>query len=340
MYANTILKGWCFFTMCTAITYAANDFYFGRTLDNDISYNEEVVITPRNYPLLFSDGSYLTEHNAIIGMACVEDKYPLYYDAFNELGLCIAGLNFIGNGIYSKKDKPGMYNIAQYELVLWILSKCRSCAEAIELIRKTNIKDTDFSESLPCAKLHWLIADKKDCITLEITEKGTDIYENSVGVLTNNPPFPDHLSELIKYNHLTAANPQEYVEIKNKINSYSFGMGAFGLPGDLSSSSRFIRASYTKRTSVNESDDNESTVNQFFHILSSVNQCSGATVTENGKYETTVYTSCCNADRGIYYYKSYNNSRINSVKLTGENIKGNDLIRFALTTEEDIKYLN
>ena len=88
--------------MCTAATYQTKDFYFGRTLDYEFSYGDEVTVTPRNYPLAIRNGEDLKNHYAIIGMAHVAGDYPLYYDAMNEKGLCMAGLNFVGNAAYNK----------------------------------------------------------------------------------------------------------------------------------------------------------------------------------------------------------------------------------------------
>lgn len=85
--------------MCTAATYCNGDFYFGRNLDYEFSYGEHVTIMPRNYPIRLHGGA-LDRHYAMIGMAHIQNDYPLYYDAVNEKGLCIAGLNFVGNAVY------------------------------------------------------------------------------------------------------------------------------------------------------------------------------------------------------------------------------------------------
>lgn len=89
--------------MCTAATYKTNDFYFGRTLDYEFSYGDEITVTPRNYPFKFKFAEPLKSHYAIIGMAYVTDNYPLYYDAANEKGLAAAGLNFVGNAYYGNE---------------------------------------------------------------------------------------------------------------------------------------------------------------------------------------------------------------------------------------------
>ena len=86
--------------MCTAITYKTKDHYFGRNLDFEISYGEMVVITPRNYPFKFRKHQEINKHYSIIGMGIVADNYPLYFDATNEKGLSMAGLNFPQNADY------------------------------------------------------------------------------------------------------------------------------------------------------------------------------------------------------------------------------------------------
>ena len=79
--------------MCTAATYKTRDHYFGRTLDYEHSYIETVTVTPRNFPFRFRKTENLEKHYALIGMAFVNENFPLYYDATNEKGLSMAGLN-------------------------------------------------------------------------------------------------------------------------------------------------------------------------------------------------------------------------------------------------------
>ena len=106
--------------MCTAITFSKQDFYFGRTLDLERSYGEEVVISPRNFLLPFRQRPSLDHHYAIIGMAHISNGYPLYYDAVNEAGLCMAALNFPGFAQY-KVSAEGRDNVASFEFLPWVL---------------------------------------------------------------------------------------------------------------------------------------------------------------------------------------------------------------------------
>lgn len=324
--------------MCTAVTYKTKAFYFGRTLDYEYSYGENVVIMPKNYKLDFTGGGCMKKHYAVIGTAHVINDYPLFYDAVNEYGLASAGLNFVGNAEYND-NVYGKDNVAQFEFIPWILTKCKNVSSAEKLIGKINITGTPFSKEIPPAQLHWIIADKERAITVEATKNGIKIYDNPVGILTNNPPFDLQLFTLNNFIGLSAKQPKNTFSGELPLKCYSRGMGAMGLPGDLSSQSRFVRAAFVKENSVSGKSEEES-INQFFHILSAVEQPCGCCETEDGKLEMTIYTSCCNADEGIYYYKTYNNSRISSVNMHNENLNGNKLICYEHLNEWDIKKQN
>lgn len=324
--------------MCTAITYKTKDFYFGRTLDYDMSYAEEVVITPRNFALSFRETSDMQKHYAIIGMAYVKDGYPLYYDAVNEKGLCAAGLNFVGNAFY-RKVEMGKLNLAQFEFIPYLLGKCASVAQARAELEKISLADLKYSDDLPSAQLHWLIADKSGALTVEFVKEGLRIYDNPAGTLTNNPPFDEQLFNLNNYMRLSAKDPKNAFSDKLKLKTYSRGMGALGLPGDLSSQSRFVRAAFNKLNSVSGNSEEES-VNQFFHILGTVAQPRGACVVGKNGYEITVYTSCCNADKGIYYYTTYENHRITAVHMRKHALDKGELFRYPVRRSEDFAFVD
>ena len=313
--------------MCTAVTYKTKDHYFGRTLDLEYSYNETVTVTPRNYPFRFRNGQVIENHPAIIGMATVVEGYPLYYEAANEWGLAMAGLNFPGNAAYfpqaEEKD-----NIAPFEFIPWVLSKCGSINEVRKCLERINLWKTDFSPEFPLSPLHWMIADRDGAVTVESTQEGLKVYENPVGVLTNNPPFDYHMTRLSDFMNLTRFEPDNRFG-QVELAPYCKGMGAIGLPGDLSSSSRFIRAAFVKLNSVSGEGENES-VSQFFHILGAVEQQRGCVVLEGGKYEITGYTSCINTDRGIYYYTTYENQCISAVDMHRCDLEGGEVYVYPL----------
>lgn len=319
--------------MCTALVLQGENCYFGRNLDLEYSYNETITITPRNFKLSFRKTEDICTHYAIIGMAYVKDGYPLYYDAINERGLGMAGLNFPYNAHYFEEDNRKI-NIAPFEFIPYILSQCANVQEAIALLSEINICSIAFSPDLPLSPLHWIITDGNETITVESTKNGLNIYKNPFGVLTNNPPFNLQLLNRQKYKNLSA-----YDKENKKVNEYfSRADGAIGLPGDWSSMSRFVKAVFVKENSAEQKSEKER-VGQFFHILSSVAMVKGV-VRIGETMEITIYSSCCNLNEGLYYYTTYNNRQINCIGMHKENLTASDLISYSLNSEENIFYQN
>lgn len=325
--------------MCTAISFKNNKHYFGRNLDLDYSYDEKITVCPRNFEFVFREVKPIKNHYALIGMAFVVDDYPLFYDAVNENGLGVAGLNFPNNAVYFEKVS-GKNNIASFEFIPWILSQCKNIFEAKNLCKITNLTDENFSDTLPSSPLHWIISDKTGSIVVESTKDGMKIYDNPTGVLTNNPTFDMQLFNLNNFKHISSKDSINNFSSNLKFDSYSLGLGGWGLPGDLSSMSRFVRAVFYNLNSICDDDEN-SEINQFFHLLESVYQVKGgAFVSSSGKYEYTIYSSCVDTEQGIYYYKTYNNTAINAIKMRNENLNGTKLVSYSLITEQEINIQN
>ncbi len=321
--------------MCTAISWQQ---FFGRTLDLEYSYDETVTITPRRFPLPFRRIRTLEYHYAIIGMAYVVEGYPLYYDGVNEKGLAMAGLHFPDNAAYFAEQKE-MDNIAPFELIPWLLGQCRDTAEAEVLLQRLNLTEIHFSSELPLSPLHWMLSDGKRSLTIESTEEGLRIYDNPVGLLTNNPPFPMQLFHLSNYLNLTREVPQNRFTEQLALKPYSRGMGALGLPGDASSASRFVRAAFVKENAAVGENAKEN-IGQLFHILGAVEQQKGCIRLEDGSFEKTVYIACCNRKSGVYCYTTYENHQITAVELHQEDLEGSGLTSYPLMREEQIYYQN
>ena len=324
--------------MCTCMTYQGQDFYFGRNLDLECGFGEKVVITPRNYRFHFTNGEKREHHFAMIGMAFVMDHYPLYAEAVNEKGLGMAGLYFPGNAVY-RQPQEGRINLAVYELIPYLLTVCACVKEAKELLEKINLTTQPFREDVPSAQLHFMISDASGSLTVEPERDGLKVYQNDPGVLTNNPPFPWHTVNLANYLHLTAGAPENQFAKALDLKAFGQGMGAVGLPGDASSPSRFVRAVFLKYNAGGTEEEMES-VTQFFHILEQVSMVKGAVRTPEGKSDQTIYSCCVNADRGIYYYRTYENHQISAVAMHHEDLEQEELIFYELFWQQNICHLN
>ena len=318
--------------MCTAVMFCGDNHIFGRNLDLSYHYSESVTITPHRFPLKFSDGQRINSHYAMIGVATVVDNYPLYYDAVNECGLCIAALNFPGNAVY-REPRSDMINVASYELIPWILSQYTNVGIVKQALYSMNITNRAFNTHFQPTPLHWMIADKDSVIVLESTTEGIKVYDNPVKVLTNNPPFPFHIYNLNNYLNLSAMQAKNQFNVSLNLQPYSLGMGSIGLPGDLSSASRFVRAAFHLHNG-NLGSSLIYNINQIFRILNSVSQLEGS-VDDCGKWVKTVYTCCCDATRGIYYYTTYENSQVTAVSMKNEAIDSQQLTSHPLRTKQN-----
>ena len=273
-----------------------------------------------------------------MGMAYVVDNYPLYYDGFNEEGLCIAALLFPDYACYNP-TKNCQNKISPYEFIPWILSQCSSISQVKELLSDTSLTAIPFNKKLPLSPLHWMISHKGNSIVVEPREHGLKIYDNPVHVLTNSPPFSFHLNYLSHFFNLSNQPIESSFFGNSNLKTYSNGMGGMGLPGDLSSSSRFVKAAFTNYYSHSGSTEEER-ISQFFHILGSVEQQRGCVCLENKLFEITQYSCCCNATKGIYYYKTYDNSQISAVYLHKTDLDSHILSSYPLDKHLTIHAIN
>lgn len=328
--------------MCTALSFMIdNHHYFGRNLDLELSYGQQVVITPQNFPFTFHEVAPQPHHYALIGVASVVDDFPLYFDAANEHGLAMGGLNYPDNAFYadsvSEKD-----NVASFELIPWVLGQCANVDEAKKLLANVNVTNYPFSEQFPPSPLHWLIADQQKAIVVESDRDGVHVYDNPVGVLTNNPPFPKQLFNLNNYRTLSAATLDNTFSPKVDLEDYSRGLGSRDLPGGMDSASRFVRATFNKFNATWSQHDEMSDVTELFHVMHSVEQQSGLdqVATNPAKFEYTIYTVGYDLDKGLLYYTTYTNNQINLVDMNKVDLQDEQLTAYPFLDEQAIYHVN
>ena len=158
-------------------------------------------------------------------------------------------------------------------------------------------------------------------------------------MLTNEPPFPLQMFQLNNYAQLSARPPENRFSPALPLRAYSRGMGAMGLPGDLSSQSRFIRTAFTRLNSASGTGVAEG-ASQLFHILGAAAQQRGCCVLEDGACELTLYTSCCDADTGVYYYTTYDSGHVSAVDMHREELDGAVLISYPLDDVWQVRLQN
>lgn len=297
----------------------------GRNMDIEFPLERKITITPRQHPLYTKHQPTLNNHYAIVGMSTIVSNYPLYYDACNEYGLCMAALAFRDNAHYHDARNERV-NLAFYELIPYTLATCKNVREALDLIGKVNLTPEQFNDELEASPLHFFVCDSNGAVTVEPTHEGLKIYENPVGVLTNNPPFPSMLDHLSCFISLSTDDICECAIPGVSIKARTRGLGAVGLPGDLTSPSRFVRAWFVKSNIVAK-DTRDSEISAAFHVLSSVEQQRGL-IKVGDALEYTAYSAVIDMESTTYYYRTYDGTCTNSVSLRASDLDSDSLISF------------
>ncbi len=302
--------------MCTAIRFSdkAGNLYLARNLDWNMRYGERVVLTPKGYEIGLSFLDTVPARFNVMGMAVAAQNYPLYFDCGNDAGLAIAGLNHPGYAAYGSQPVAGKINVAAYEFPLWVAARCASVGEAREALKSANVVAKPFAPGQQVSKLHWIIGDGTESIAVEQLDDGLHVYDNPVDVLSNQPEFTWHLTNLRNYITADSAFPALATWRRCELAPFGAGAGGRGIPGDSYSTSRFVRAAFHNAT-YPEKDTEPESVSRAFHILSSVAMIDGASAMADGSFERTLYTGCFSAASMSYYYSTYEDPSITCVRM-------------------------
>ena len=306
--------------MCTSVQFndADGNLYFGRNLDWCNGYGEKLIIAPRNH--VDNTGA-----QAVIGVGIVVGGYPMFFDCANESGLAIAGLNFVGFAHFPEEPFPGTEGVAPYTFPYWICSNFHSVAEVKEALAHTTLINKPYNEHLPVAALHYMIGDATGSIVVEPREDGLHVYDNPVRVMTNQPPYDWHLENLRNYMNCDDALIKEVSWGDFPMSSYGVGAGMRGIPGDMYSTSRFVRAAYFNTHYPTKNTEQEN-VARLLHTLAGVSMIEGAGVMSTGKHEYTVYTSGYSQRDQRYYYYTYLGWNLHTAALADFDLDGDAVI--------------
>ncbi len=329
--------------MCTGLTLRTKDnlHFFGRNLDVPQTYGQSVKIVPRGYKWM--NQAELKEEVStygVIGMGLVMNNHPLIFDGVNEKGLAGAGLNFTRYAAFSETCIDKKTNVSASDFLYWVLSSFDCLADLKVALKDVVLTQTEVLRGLEVAKLHWIITDLSGAsIVVEYMEGGMHVYDNPVGVLSNDPTFPWHLTNLCHYVTLTADSPRTTQMVDLEVTPFGHGTGRFGIPGDGTPAARFVRAVYYKDTVAVASGEVDG-ISSLLEVLDNVSITKGAEVGPNEEMNHTVYQSAMCQESGTYYYTDYNNRRLNAVSLKNADLDAKEITSFKYCNEQDINLQN
>lgn len=305
--------------MCTAMTLSTpqGNLFFGRTMDFSYPLDPELYIVPKGYAW----HNLLDTHeiqNQYSFMAIGQDISPLLFaDGVNEMGFAAAVLYFPGYAEYDPIDSQdtSKVSIAAIELVKFLLGQCASVEQAAFLLQDIRIVGVKDAVTGSVAPLHWIMADKTGrCMVVEKMSDGLHLIDNPIGVFSNSPDFRWHMTNLRNYMEVTPFQEHEKDWNSVKLTPFGQGGGTFGLPGDFTPPSRFVRTAFQK-SHISVPDNKNQAVVSCFRIMEGVSIPKGIVVTSRETPDYTQYTAFMDITSGEYYFKTYDNSDIVCAKL-------------------------
>lgn len=300
--------------MCTSITLQSQqgEIFFGRTMDFSHDIQPELYIVPKNY--VWNDAlnlNLITNCYSFIGIGQELDGIMGFFDGVNEKGFAAAALYFAGYAQYNKLS-PFLTTqpIASFDFLHYILGRCASIPDLRIVLSNISIIGMPDPITQTIAPLHWIAVDQAgQCIVIEQTRNGLRIFDNPIGVLTNSPDFPWHMTNLRNYTEVSPYQTEEITWENITLTPFGQAGGTTLLPGGYISPERFIRTAYLKTHIPTPKSDNEAIVS-CFHIMESVSIPRGAVISARNTYDYTKYTAFINTKTCEYYFKTYDNLQI------------------------------
>ena len=346
----SVVTALCFYASdsnaCTGVTMKAKDgsFVFGRTLEFAHKMNSEVIVIPRNMKFIGAtpagkDGLQWKSKFAATG-ANFNDT-PVIIDGINEKGLSCGMFYFPKFAAYQKVVKSDYSKtIAPWQLATWVLTNFESVSEVKANLTKIKVASVVFKKWDMVIPLHAIVTDAKgNSIVIEYTKGQLNIYDNKYGVFTNAPTFDWMTTNIQNYLTLSPNNAPGITIAGKKLTPFGEGSGMFGVPGDFTPPSRFIRALFFSLASLRYKNSKD-TAMQVFHILNNFDIPKGTVRSDKGEataYDWTQWTAVHDLDKKNYYYKTEGNSRVRVVKLMNCKLNAKKILKLTMDSSEDIQ---
>jgi penicillin V acylase-like amidase (Ntn superfamily) len=328
---------------CTAVDIKAKDgsVVAGRTMEWAFDMQWQLVSLPKgsNLTLIAPPNSGLPPITtqlkyAVVGLSPGPKIVPqsVILEGQNSEGLGISG-NFLPDFTqYQTVSKTDKNYMSILEFGTWLLGNFATVDQVkMELPKYKIWGDNNIAVGPTPPTVHYIITDKSGAsVVVEFVKGEMKISTVSVNVLTNAPTYDWHLTNLRNYISLSNKGTASVTTPKGKISQLAQGIGMFGLPGDFTSSSRFVRTVFLRYYS--DQPNNDAQAVQFVgHMLNNVDIPYGATKSSEGGKTITEYTQWVaikDLTHNRLYFADYNH-RLNFVSIDVNKF-------FALTTSKNI----
>lgn len=300
--------------MCTAITLESQQMenFFGRTMDFSYDIEPHLYLIPPNYTWNSALNMHVFHNRyGFMGIGQESNGILAFFDGVNESGFAAAALYFAGYAEYDIHIKYAEKEaVASFDFLHYILGRCGSVEELKETLQNISLIGVPDPVTQTIAPLHWIATDRSgECVIIEQTRNGLELFQNSVGVMANSPDFPWHMTNLRNYINVSPKQISETHWGNIQLKPFGQAAGTMPLPGGYTSPERFVRTAYQK-THIEIPKNRIEAVITCFHIMESVSIPKGVVITDRNTYDYTKYTAFINTNTCEYFFKTYDNSQI------------------------------
>lgn len=340
---------------CTSLIVPTTEgsFVYGRTMEFGIPLKSDIMVVPRGYDFkgVGTDGKAgsglnWTSKYAVAGMNALSQ--PLLVDGMNEKGMAGGLMNAPNTAVYQKPNAADSKNsIASYQMLIYALSNYSSVEEVKKNFPGLFVNSSTLGPYNGIVQVRMQLHDAYGkSIVVEYLDGKLVISDNPIGVTTNDPAFSWHLLNLGNYVNLTPTEHDPLTIKGQKLSPPSSGSGLHGLPGDMLSSSRFIRAAVY--VSSAPKGDAKQQVNTAWHIMDNFDITPGSInlPASNpygggaGGYEITEWTVVADSKNQLYYVRTFENPSPQVFDLKKADLNAKELKFIKLNSAPSLQQLN
>ncbi|MBP7343004.1 MAG: choloylglycine hydrolase family protein [Syntrophaceae bacterium] len=334
---------------CSVFSVAAKDgtLISGRTMEFGHDMGYAMIVVPRNKSFTspasagISGLQWRTKYGYVANN--VLGKEDGISDGLNEAGLSFSLLWYDGDMQWqtvTPKDKtPALANIVFGSWVLGSFGTVREAVQAIAKVRVFGHKNPELGGAVLPG--HFILHDAKgDCAVIEYEQGEVRIYDNPLGIMTNAPNFPWMLTNLRNYAGMSNDQIPPAAFGGKTYAATGHGAGMFGLPGDLTPPSRFVRMAVTLKF-ADQAENAEGLLNLAQHVISSLHIVRGMAVDrdKSGKItasETTQWSAFRDLTNRVYYYRTYDNFNLRKIDLKKLNFDAAKVKTIAMFADKEL----
>jgi choloylglycine hydrolase len=313
---------------CTGISLKSKDgaAVRGRTLEFGFPLQSNVVVVPAGKEFsgqLPDGGKGLTDTTRYSVVGANAFDQVMIVDGLNDQGLSIGLFYFPGYAKYAEATKENASRaLAPQDFGLWVLGNFATVDEVKRAVKDIAMVPTPMpglgSAKGAVAGAHFFIQDKTgQSIAIEPVDGTLKVHDAPLGVMTNAPTYDWHMTNLANYINLSVKDVEQAKIGDVTLSAFGAGAGLFGLPGDFTPPSRFVRAAFYSQAAAPDATADDAVLSAL-HILNQFDIPKGSVLNSAGGEtldETTEWTSVADLKNLRWYFRTFEDQSIRMVDL-------------------------